>query len=73
MPDTGKALVRSPTGVLSPPGTIKCTKLSRLQNNLEVESLDSGCGAYCTELLHIQALSEGSDDGIDRCRAWSKK
>lgn len=69
MPDTGKALVRSPTGVLSPPGTIKCTKLSRLPNNLTIESLDSGSGAYCTELLHIKASSEGSDDGIDRFRA----
>lgn len=66
MLDSGKALVRSPTGVLSPPGTINVPNFQRRQRSLE--SLDSGVGAYCTELLHIDASSESSDDDIDRIR-----
>lgn len=66
MPDSGKALVRSPTGVLSPPDTINVPNFQRRQCNLE--SLDSEVGAYCTELLNIDASSEGSNDDIDRIR-----
>lgn len=67
MPDSGKALVRSPTGVLSPPGTINVPNFhQRRQCNLE--SLDSGVDSYFTELLHINASTEDSNDDIDRIR-----
>lgn len=66
IPDSGKALVRSPTSVLSPPSTINVsdfqgdgTVLRALIPGVSLIALN-----YCTSKLPVRAL----DDGIDRIR-----